>query len=285
MFNSTDRNICRFTGLGRRVRRQTACRLTVRGRRQSRTLGGLDSSARGRGRRRGRRGVLAGRGREARVPPALVRRLVRRARHHPCRERQVLPGAGRRRGARLLRRSRRRPMRLEALLPRKAAQDDELMCVKTGAISPNCGPFFEAISASVQYVTRHRTRNGAGERRGGALRAGVRGRRRGALRPAERARPGRRARHPLPRAAPARPGLRLRRRGAAHHRLGLGAEPLVAVGAGPPRGRVARRLGLERGQLRAAAGADELVHGARAAAARAVLSACDRVARGRGRGR
>lgn len=176
-------------------------------------------------------------------------------------------------------------MRLETLLPREAAKDDELMCFKTGAISPNCGPFFETISASVQYVTWHRTRNGARERRRGALRASLRCRRRRALRLAERARPGRRASHPLPRAAASRPGLRLRGRGAAHHRLGLGTEPIVAVGAGPPRGRVARRLGLERGQLRAAAGADELVHGARAAAARAraFLSACDRVARGRGR--
>ncbi|CAH2230633.1 jg19539 [Pararge aegeria aegeria] len=67
--------------------------------------------------------------------------------------------------------------------------------------------------------------------------------------------------------------------GAARHRLGLGAEPVVAVGARPPRGRMARRLGLERGQLRAPAGAHELVVAARAGRARAALSASRRARR------
>lgn len=272
--------VCVFAGLGRRVRRQAARRLPVWGRRQSRTLGRLNRTARGRGRRSRRRRLLALRGGgEASVPPTLVRRLVRSARYHPRRERQVVLGAGRSGRTRLLRRPCGRSLRFAPLLPREAVQDDEPMRVEASAPSSDGGPVTETLGARLQHPARHRARDGARERRGSALRAGVRNRRRGALRAAERARPGSRARHPLPRAAPAGPRLRLRRRGTAHHRLGLRPEPIVEVGARPPRGCMARRLGLERGQLRAASGADELVHGARAGRARAPLSACDSAGR------
>lgn len=212
----------------------------------------------------------------------MVRRLVRRARHHPCRERQVLLGAGRRRGACLLRRPRRRPLRLPSLLPREAGKNDELMCDEVGEISSDGGSFAAPICASVQYSTWYRKRDGTGECRGGALRScSVRGERRCPLRVAERARSGRGTRHAVPCPSAARPGLRLRRRGATHHRLGLGVEPVVAVGARSPRRHLAGRLGLERGQFCAAAGADELVGGARAGDARAPLSACDTPPAGR----
>lgn len=202
---------------------------------------------------------------------------MRGARHYPSRERQVLLGARRRRGAGLLRRPRRRPLRFSALLPREATQDDEPVRTQAGAVPTDSRPLAAAVGARVQHFTRHREGDGARERRGGAVRAGVRGGWHGSgpLRAAGREGPGRRPSHALPRAAATRPRLRLRGRGAAHHRLGLGAEPVVAVGSRPSRGRLARRLGLERGQLRAAAGADELVHGARAGVARASLSACD----------
>lgn len=262
-------------GLWRGVRRQAARRVPVRGRhrRQGRTLGGLDCAAGGGGRRCRRRRLLARGGREARVPPALVRWLVRRARHHPRRERQVVPGVGRCRGARLLRRPRRRPLCLAALLPRAPAQDDEPVRAQVGEVPANGRSLVATLRARVQHAARHRARNGARERGRGAR--GVLRQR--AMRAAGCARPRRRPRHTLPRATRARPRLGLRRRGA-RHRLGLGAEPIVALGTRPARRRVARRLGLvsRRGQLRAAAGAHELVHGARVRArAPATLSACD----------
>lgn len=213
------------------------------------------------------------------MPPTLVRRLVRRSRHHPRRERQVLPGAGRRCCARLLRRPRGRTLRLKALLPREAIQDDEFMCAETGAFAADGRSVAATFGTRVQHAAWNRARDGARERRGGAFRAGVRGRWSGALRTSERTRSSGWTRYPLPRAAATGPRLRLRRRGAAHHRLGLCAESIVEVRTRPPRGRLARRLGLERGQLRAPAGADELVHGARAGVARAPLSACDSASR------
>lgn len=275
-----NRIVSAFAGLGRRVRRQAARRLPVWGRRQSRALGRLDRAARGRGRRRGRRRLLALRGGgAARVPPALVWRLVRCARYHSGRERQVLPGARRCCCARLLRRPRSWPLCLSSLLPREAVQDDESMRAETGALTPDGGSVAEALCARLQHVTWHRAGDGARECRGGALRAGVRSWWSSALRAVELSRPGGWSCHPLPCAATAGPRLRLRRRRATHHRLGLRPEPVVEVGARPPRRRVARRLGLERGQLRAAASADELVHGARAGLARAPLSACDSAGR------
>ncbi|OWR53579.1 hypothetical protein KGM_211308 [Danaus plexippus plexippus] len=268
-------------GCGAKRRAGSPCEAGGKVARWEDSIARLEAVAAGAGGGRGRRRVLAGRGRgEASLSPEVVRRLVRGSRHHSRGERQVLPRIGGSRRPRLLRRPRRRPLRLQALLPRKTTQDDEPVRAQACALPPDRGPLAAAIRAGLQHAQGHRKGDGARERRRdarapGGQRADARIRRGRAMRAAGCQGSRRGSSYALSRASRARPGLRVRRRGAAHHRLGLGAEPVVPFGARSPGGRVAGRLGLERGQLRAVAGAHELVVGARAGRARAALSACD----------